>query len=417
MDRFLIPAGVLFLLLYTVEIDCKTYDEMAEFYKTLYENYEPKLRPLKNQSHPIEVYIDVRLHSIVSYDERAGTLTSLILNSLSWTDEVLRDKFSVNSVDYIEVPISKIWSPKHYIFNTAIEDTVLKTGEVRHEDCYLHQDGKIIYEYLGLAVTKCPANILKYPLDNHLCNITFFAVEPIEKLIFYPHYVVNGGNNGSAMFENEEWNTSNLTSFFSVEHSHSVFQFYINISRKPMYILLNLTVPLVCLCVLNSFVFLLPESSGERISYSVTILLALVLYLNMIADRLPNSTPISLININIIAQFTNSCFIVLFTILTLWMYNNQQENKPVSRPWGMFVQILSGGMCKKPVRSKVEPNQLMDVNGKIEEEDKTDLHNECEFEVSITWADVVHLTNCVMFRANILFFTAELAIFLTLILK
>ncbi|XP_056002663.1 neuronal acetylcholine receptor subunit alpha-9-like [Ostrea edulis] len=183
-----------------------------------------------------------------------------------------------------------------------------------------------------------------------------------------------------------------------------------------MYILLNLAVPLIFLSILNSFVFLLPESSGERISYSVTILLALVLYLNMIADRLPNSAPVSLININIIIQFTNSCVIVLFTILTLWMYNNQQENKPVSRPWGMFVQILSGGMCKKSVRSKVEPDQLMDVNGKMEGKEETGLKGECDLKVSVTWAEVVQLSNCLSFTVNVFYFIVQSAIFLILIL-
>jgi hypothetical protein len=342
-------------------------------------------------------------------------LTSLVQISLRWTDELLKDKFPVDSIDYIEVPISKIWNPKYYIFNTATEDTKLKTGEVSHENCYLYPDGNIAYQSLGLAVTKCPANILKYPMDSHLCHISFFAVDSTEKLIFSPYYRFNFFNNNTAIFENEEWSTSNLTSVFSVEHSQSTIKFYIKISRKPTYVLLNLAIPLMALAILNPCVFLLPESSGEKISYSITVLLTHVLYLNMIADRLPNSTPISLLNITMISQITISCLNVLLTILALWMYNNQEQNKPVSKLWVRFVQVLSRRVCKKSVRPNVAPDHLTDVNQKTEEDGKANLENWCEFEISITWTDVMRLSNNLSLMVNILYLIVQSVISLFLV--
>lgn len=70
----------------------------------------------------------------------------------------------------------------------------------------------------------------------------------------------------------------------------SVVGFELVLKRKPMYFVLNLIVPSAILCVLSLLSFIIPSESGERIGFITTILLAMSVYLLIIADVLPETS-------------------------------------------------------------------------------------------------------------------------------
>lgn len=84
--------------------------------------------------------------------------------------------------------------------------------------------------------------------------------------------------------KNENWRVSELSFKENVNQRHSVITMSFKISRRSLYIMINLVSPLVIYCLLNLFVFYLPESSVERISFSLTMLLSIILYLNTITE-------------------------------------------------------------------------------------------------------------------------------------
>ena len=63
--------------------------------------------------------------------------------------------------------------------------------------------------------------------------------------------------------------------------------FSIKLQRKPLYYLYNLAVPAIFITFCGLLVFLLPPESGEKISLSVTVLLASTVFLLLVAETMP----------------------------------------------------------------------------------------------------------------------------------
>ena len=62
---------------------------------------------------------------------------------------------------------------------------------------------------------------------------------------------------------------------------------YFILSRKPLYYLFNLVLPCVFITATTVLVFYLPPDSGEKVSLGVTVLLALTVFLLMVAEAMP----------------------------------------------------------------------------------------------------------------------------------
>ncbi len=79
------------------------------------------------------------------------------------------------------------------------------------------------------------------------------------------------------------------------ENPYPDVTFWIVIRRKPLYYVFNLVIPCIVLTVINLLVFYLPPESGEKVSLGVTMLLALTVFLLIVADAIPpqsNSIPL-----------------------------------------------------------------------------------------------------------------------------
>jgi ABC-type polysaccharide/polyol phosphate export permease len=64
-------------------------------------------------------------------------------------------------------------------------------------------------------------------------------------------------------------------------------------------------------------VFLLPVESGERTSFSFTLLLTLIVFMTMVSDRLPSSNDISIFNMYLLHQLMCSMCITSLTVFSI----------------------------------------------------------------------------------------------------
>uniref|UniRef100_A0A1I8GBU8 Neur_chan_memb domain-containing protein n=1 Tax=Macrostomum lignano TaxID=282301 RepID=A0A1I8GBU8_9PLAT len=62
--------------------------------------------------------------------------------------------------------------------------------------------------------------------------------------------------------------------------------------RKPLYYEINLIMPCIAILIVALFGFRLPPESGERISLSVTVLLALSVFLQLASEHTPTQSDV-----------------------------------------------------------------------------------------------------------------------------
>ena len=69
-------------------------------------------------------------------------------------------------------------------------------------------------------------------------------------------------------------------------------KFHIKIARRVRFYMYNMIIPSAMVAFLSSFAFFLPPSSGERVSLVITTLLALGVYVLMIAESVPPNSDV-----------------------------------------------------------------------------------------------------------------------------
>ena len=127
--------------------------------------------------------------------------------------------------------------------------------------------------------------------------------------------------------------------------------------------IVNIVLPILFLCILNVLVFILPAESGERVSYAITVLLAIAVFMTIISDTLPKkSEPLPLISYFLIIDLIVSALTSLFTILNLRIYH-KREGKAFPR-WlsGMYRFLTCSSRLKKDIdNGMVKRNIKMEI--------------------------------------------------------
>ena len=133
------------------------------------------------------------------------------------------------------------------------------------------------------------------------------------------------GSSKSQYIESAEWNLNdvkkqrNAKKYTCCLNKLADISITIVMDRKPLFYLFNLVIP--CLIILSMILlgFFLPPESGERITLSITVLLAMAVFLQLVGESLPrNSETVPLLGkfyITIMAEISISL------MLTCWVLN------------------------------------------------------------------------------------------------
>ena len=93
--------------------------------------------------------------------------------------------------------------------------------------------------------------------------------------------------------ENGEWELLGMTVkrkevlYTCCKYPYPDVTFWIKLRRKPLYYIFNLILPCVFITATTVLVFYLPVESGEKVSLGVTVLLALTVFLLLVAETMP----------------------------------------------------------------------------------------------------------------------------------
>ncbi|KAH3694719.1 neuronal acetylcholine receptor subunit beta-2-like [Dreissena polymorpha] len=98
--------------------------------------------------------------------------------------------------------------------------------------------------------------------------------------------------------------------------------------------------------VLNILVFLIPTECGERISFCLTVLLSIAVFLTLVGDNLPkNSSPMSLFSYYLVSVLVISVAITLAVICSLHVYHRRDKQPGVV--WRAIARCLSCGCARR----------------------------------------------------------------------
>ncbi|XP_066157971.1 neuronal acetylcholine receptor subunit alpha-7 isoform X7 [Euwallacea fornicatus] len=255
----------------------------------LLETYNVLERPVANESEPLEVKFGLTLQQIIDVDEKNQILTTNAWLNLEWTDYNLRwNETEYGGVKDLRITPNKLWKPDVLMYNSADEgfDGTFQTNVV------VRHNGSCLYIPPGIFKSTCKIDITWFPFDDQHCDMKFGSWTHDGNQL---DLVLNSETGGdlSDFITNGEWyligmpGIKNTITYACCPEPYVDVTFTIQIRRRTLYYFFNLIVPCVLISSMALLGFTLPPDSGEKLTLGVTILLSLTVFLNLVAETLP----------------------------------------------------------------------------------------------------------------------------------
>ncbi|XP_038592496.1 5-hydroxytryptamine receptor 3A-like [Micropterus salmoides] len=288
-------------------------------------------RPVKNYNTTTIVQLHIQLYSILDVVKIDQTFIPYVWIYMSWNNEhILWDPKEFCGLDSISVPIEALWKP-----DITVEE--MTEMDKAPPSPYL------LIEYSGLVerlndmvlVSTCKMQVYKFPFDIQSCNISFKSiVHNVQQIrleqVFDSSEIKKWSH--ELLRTQYEWlfismNVTNQNiSTFNLKQSTIVYT--ITMKRRALLYVVNFMLPVLFFLCLDLSSFLISDRGGEKLSFKVTVLLAVTVLQLILNDILPaSSNKIPLIATYCIGSFGLMMLSLLETILVM----NLMEKDSVSQ--------------------------------------------------------------------------------------
>ncbi|GAB1609957.1 acetylcholine receptor subunit beta-like [Argonauta hians] len=127
----------------------RAYDEASHIQKTLFVNYDKRVRPQPNATVPVLVRMVVTVEEVKYI--HLQVLTSLLSITLKWTDKRL--SWDSSNLQNIYTTKSKVWTPSLYLLNSMSPFKYLDDHSI-----FLGHQGNLVWQRKVEATTMCQAD-------------------------------------------------------------------------------------------------------------------------------------------------------------------------------------------------------------------------------------------------------------------
>ncbi|XP_050408926.2 acetylcholine receptor subunit alpha-L1-like [Patella vulgata] len=338
LTNFILVACVaLILSMHMHSSEGATDEDVERLFQEKVKKGNSKIRPLKNQSEIVDVEMTLFMVAILDVNEVQQSVEATIWMKVRWKNELLVwDPNDYGNLTLIYPPEENIWKPDLAISNGYNELTPVGIDFVLLKSCH---NGQTLWTPGQKVHFLCKIDVSKFPFDTQTCFMEFFnwAGTKEETSLKYRELEFELPN-GYVAYPNSEWTVIERRSVKDSQNEYEMIRVTVVLKRKSLSLVLTVLLPVILLVFLNVFVFLLPTESGEKLSFSVTVLLSQAVFLSFISGLMPQtSDTISGLSIYISAQLVLSSLYVLITCCTLRIYHRDTNKCPLPR-W--FLKIL-----------------------------------------------------------------------------
>ena len=278
--------------------------------------YDRKVRPSRNYTDPMDIYISLHLRSINGLDESAEILTTTGYIMLSWYDsELVWNTTDFGNISFIYIPQNDVWKP-----DIALANSVKQFSDLGIEmlNVAVYYDGLVYWYPFEMFVSSCAIDITHFPFDEQTCKFKFVAWSYSKSDINMTMYSFGGGIDFSTFEPNSQWEIIGSGDATEEDAEESSVVFSLKLKRKPRFMLMAVILPTIMLSMLSVLTFLLPCDSGEKASYAVTVFLSFSIFLTIISSTLPqNSDTTSLFTIYLVIQVAQSTIITIIAMILI----------------------------------------------------------------------------------------------------
>ncbi|XP_070574563.1 neuronal acetylcholine receptor subunit beta-3-like [Ptychodera flava] len=301
--------------------------EEKRLHSYLFDNgYNKNVRPVERFNQTLELQFGLMLRQVFDVDENKQIIRTSCWAEHEWVDHNLRwDPANFSWIEYLIVPYESIWKPDIALDNSLSgQHTIPSLSAVT-----LAYDGTVYYTPPAIFETPCPMSTRYFPFDVQTCQLNFGPWEHTTDLILMT--AKNDFVGRENYIENSEWDFRNSTVKAygealpsEPEDEYSLVVCTLVLKRRPLYYIVNIVLPCLILALLTLMVLSLPPESGEKMSFGVSLLIALSVFNLLVAEIIPptsDSVPLMvqflLFNLVLVASS------IIVSVLVLRLHHRQ----------------------------------------------------------------------------------------------
>ena len=287
------PLLMTFLLGRIKPIQTDLIDDTKRLVRSKLDNYDKtrSVLPKSDLSTPIVVTVEAFLLNILYVKETEDSITTYMFFNFQWTDKQLAwNKSEFSNAECIWLPYKNVWLPDLVVINTINNSNRLPTQQ---DFLTVYHTGLVSWWPGGQLQTNCHIDVSNYPFDSQTCNIELLSWDS-DSSVQELRFPVNTTESTKMYTENSNWKLLGVESRIAiipqVKQITSGFVFQIRMERRATYYILNLILPVIVLAVISLASFMIPPSSGEKMSLCVSTFLTFAIYITIIGGQLPRSS-------------------------------------------------------------------------------------------------------------------------------
>lgn len=310
--------------------------------KALFTNYTRSVRPVVNDSHSVRVAMGLIVSQIIDVNERDQVMTTSLWVKQHWVDYRLTwDPQDYADLERVHVPINFLWKPDILLYNNVegTYDVSMLTKAL------LYSNGSVFWSPPAVYKSSCDIDVEHFPFDEQNCSLKFGSwTHDSSRLDLYPFQE----KLGLYYWNNAEWEIVEMPirrhkiQYPCCDYQYVDITFYFVLHRKSLFYIVTFVVPCVLITILTIFVFYLPSNCGEKVTLCISILLALIVFLLLIADMIPpTSKAVPLIGVYLLFSMGMVTVSILLTVIVIHVFHRTPLTHTL-RPWvrTVFIEIL-----------------------------------------------------------------------------
>ena len=226
-------------------------------------------------------------------------------------------------------------------------------------------DGTVTWKPPAIFRSSCSIDIEFFPFDEQRCIMKFGSwtydgsvvdLSAMSNRVERENYRANG-----------EWEVVDSPAVRSAIQYPCCEEIYIDITytlvlhRNPLFYIITLVIPCVLISLMTALVFYLPSDAQEKITLSISVLLALIVFLLLIPSLIPpTSKTIPLIGRYMLFTMAMVSLSILATVVTINVHFRSittHEMPQWLKKW--FLQWLPRAFCMERPDGKKERKEKM----------------------------------------------------------